>query len=145
MHQQIGVDDLLQGGSERLDQLGRQVPDEPHGVGQNHRPAVVELSAPRGGFQCGEQRIFHQDPGAGEGVEQAGLASIGIADDRDRGHVAVQTTAALGVADLFHVLNLAAQLRHPLADPATVGLDLGLAGPTGTNAAAAATGAAALS
>ncbi len=35
---------LLQGRPERLDQLGRQVPHEPDGVGQHERPAVVEFA-----------------------------------------------------------------------------------------------------
>ena len=40
----------------------------------------------------------------------------------------------------LHVLDLAAQLGHSLADAAPVGLDLGLTGPTQTHPAAAATG-----
>lgn len=64
MHQQISVDDLLQGGAERLDQLGRQVPREADGVGQHERPAVVEFTAAGGGLQGGEQRVLHQHPRA---------------------------------------------------------------------------------
>ena len=48
----------------------------------------------------------------------------------------------LSVADLLHVLDLAAQLGHPLADPASVGLDLGLTGTAGAHPATCAAGAA---
>ncbi len=44
MHQQVGVDNFFQGGAERLDQLGGQVPDESDGVGQYERPPVVEFA-----------------------------------------------------------------------------------------------------
>ena len=56
----------------------------------------------------------------------------------------MQTPAALSVADLLHTLDLTAQSRHPLTDPATVRLDLGLAGPAGAHTAATAAGTAAL-
>ena len=144
MHQESSVDNLLQGRPEGLDELGRQVPDESHGVGQNHRSAVVELPAAGGGFQRGEQRVLHQHTGPGQRVEQARFPGVGVADDRNRRHVAVQAPTALGVADLFHLLDLTTQLRHPLADPAAVGLDLGLAGSAGAHSPAAATGTTAL-
>ena len=102
VHQQVGVDHLFQRRAERLDQLGRQVPHEPDGVGEHERPPVVEFSTASGGFEGREQRVLHQHAGAGQRVEQAGLAGVGVADDRDRRHVAVQPAAALGVADLLH-------------------------------------------
>lgn len=143
VHQQIRVDHLFECGAERLDQLGGQVPDEPDGVGEHEWPAVGKFRAPGGGFQGGEQRVLHQHPGPGQRVEQAGLAGVGVADDGDRRHLASQAAAALGVAGLLHVLDLAAQLGHPLADAAPVGLDLGLTGTAQAHPAAAAAGAAA--
>ena len=50
MHQQVGIDDLLQSRTESLDELGRQMPDESDGVGEHHWPAVIELAAPGGWF-----------------------------------------------------------------------------------------------
>ena len=143
VQQQVGVEHLLQGRAERLDQLGRQVPDESDGVGEHHRPAVIELAAAGGGIQGGEQSVLHQHSCPGQGVEETGLAGVGVADDRDRRHLAVQPPAALGVADLLHVLDLAAQPGHPLPDAAAVGLDLGLAGPAGADATTASAGPAA--
>ncbi|OBJ74245.1 hypothetical protein A5643_01760 [Mycobacterium sp. 1274756.6] len=143
VHQQVGVGDLLQGGAERLDQLGGQVADEPDGVGDDERALFglgVEVAAPGGRVQGGEQRVLHQHPGPGQRVEQARLAGVGVADDRDRGHVAVDAAAALGVADLLHRLDVAAQFGHPLADAAPVGFDLGLPRTAQAHPAAAAAG-----
>ncbi|CKS70968.1 Uncharacterised protein [Mycobacterium tuberculosis] len=94
--------DLLQRGAKRLDQLGGQVPHKADGVGEHDWPTVTELRAPGGGFQGGKQRVLYQHPGPGQRVEQAGLTRVGVADNRDRRHVTVPATAALGVADLFH-------------------------------------------
>ena len=84
MHQQIGVDDLFQRRAKRLDQLRRQMPHETHGVADHERASVVELSTASGGFQGRKQRVLHQNAGAGQRVEQAGLAGVGVADDRNR-------------------------------------------------------------
>ncbi len=90
--------------------------------------AVGEFASARCGFERCEQRVLHEHTRAGQRVEQAGLACVGVADDRDRRHVAAQPAAALGVADLLHVLDLAAQLGHPFPDATPVRLDLRLAG-----------------
>ena len=71
MHQQVGVGDLFQCRLERLDQLGRQMPDESDGVGQDQGATVVELAPAGGGLQGGEQRVLHQHTGSGERIEQA--------------------------------------------------------------------------
>src|SRR5690606_10822760 len=70
-------------------------------------------------------------------VEQRGLARVGVADDRDRGHVPRTARVALGLAGRCHVLDLSAQLRHPGADPAAVELDLRLTRTTRTHAGTA--------
>ena len=57
--QQIGVDDFLQGGAKRLNELSGKVPHETDGVGQDHRSAVIELSPAGGGLERGEQRVLH--------------------------------------------------------------------------------------
>lgn len=38
------------------------MPDESDGVGEDEGPAVVELTAPGGRFQGGEQCVLHQYP-----------------------------------------------------------------------------------
>ena len=68
---QVGVGDLLQRRAERLDQLVRQVPDEPDGVGERVVAAVGGLGPADRRVEGGEQRVLDEHAGAGEPVQQA--------------------------------------------------------------------------
>ena len=138
VHQQVGLRRLLQGRGERLDQVVRQVPDEADGVGQGVDPAVGGLGPPGGRVQGGEQRVLDQHPGAGEPVQQAGLAGVGVADDGDRRHLVPPPLGPLGLPGAVHLAQRGAQLGDPAVDPAPVGLELGLTGATAADAGAAA-------
>src|SRR4051794_1243209 len=133
---QVGVGDLLQGRPERLDQLVGQVPDEADGVAHRVHAAVTGRRTTGGGVEGGERRVLDQRAGAGEAVEGAGLAGVGVAGDRDARDVVATALLALGVAGALHVGQLAAQLGDLGVDPAPVGLDLGLTGATAADAAA---------
>ena len=135
---QVGVADLLHRGAERLDQVVRQVPDEPDGVGQRVEPPAGRLGPAHGRVEGGEQRVLHQDARAREAVEQRGLAGVGVPGDGDRGHLVAAPLLALDLAARLHLRDLPAHLRHLLADPPPVRLDLGLTGTTGGHAAATA-------
>ena len=137
VQQQVGGGDLLQRRAERLDQLVRQVPDEADGVGERVLPAVGRLRAPDRRVEGREQRVLHEHAGAGQPVEQAGLAGVGVAGDRHAGDGVAIAAGPLGGAGRLHAGDLPAQLAHPRPDPPPVGLDLGLTGTTGTDAATA--------
>ena len=76
--------DLLQRRAECLDQLGRQVPNETDRVGQHVLAAVVERRPAGCRIEGGEQCVLHQHTRAGQRIEQAGLAGVGVTDDRHR-------------------------------------------------------------
>ena len=90
-----------------------------------------------GRVERGEQRVLDQHARAGQPVEQAGLAGVGVAGDRDRRHL---RRGAARAAWSSRAVSIRAISRRSLAirvaDPAAVGLDLGLAGPTAADAAA---------
>ena len=115
---------------------GGQLADEADGVGERVEAAVLGLGATHRRVEGGEQLVLDQDAGAGEAVEQRGLAGVGVAGDRDARHLVGLATEAAGVAADLHVLDLAAQLGHPRVDPATVELDLRLTRTTRTHALA---------
>ena len=143
--QQFGVDDLLECGPERLDQLVGKVAHEPDGVGEHERPTVVEMTTAGRGFESGEQRILDEDPRPGEGVEQAGLARVGVADDGGSTPRRCATSAPRWVSRIFFMSLISRrQLGHSLANAAAVGLDLGLAGTAGAHSPATAACATAL-
>jgi hypothetical protein len=104
---QVGVGDLLQGAAERLHELVRQVADEADGVGHRVHAAVAGRRPPGRGVEGGEQRVLDQHSGAGQPVEQARLAGVGVAGDRDARDVMATALLALGVAGALHVGELA--------------------------------------
>src|SRR5690606_41436894 len=59
-------------------------------------------------------------------VQQAGLARVGVTDDRDAGHLVGLPAAALGPAHRLHRRDLPAQLRDPLVDAPAIRLQLRL-------------------
>ena len=84
MHDEVGLDHLLQRRAEGGDQVRRQVGDEADRVGQDHRRAVRQLQPPQRRIERGEQHVFGEDAGAGQPVEQRRFAGIGVADDARR-------------------------------------------------------------
>ena len=110
--------------------------DEADGVAHRVHPAVTGRRTTRGRVESGEQRVLDQHPGAGQPVEETGLAGVGVAGDRDARDVVAPALLPLGVAGALHVGQLAAELGDLGVDPAAVGLDLGLTGATATDALA---------
>ena len=134
---QVGVGDLLQRRAERLDQLVRQVPDEPDGVAHRVDAAVRGGRTPRGRVERREQRVLDQHAGIGEPVEQRRLAGVGVAGDRHGWDLVAPPLLALGVAGALHLLELAVELGDLGVDPAPVGLDLRLTGAAAADAGTA--------
>ena len=83
MEDQVGFGDLLEGGSERVEQVGGQVPDEPDGIGQDDLPLLGEAQAPARWIERGEELVFGVYARPGHGVEQGALAGVGVAHDAD--------------------------------------------------------------
>ena len=63
--------------------------------------------------------------GAGQPVQQARLAGVGVADDRDRRHLVPPPLGPLGLPGRVHLAQRGTQLGDPAVDPAPVGLQLG--------------------
>ena len=137
VHDDVGVADLFERRAEGLDELVRQVAHEADGVGQRVHAAVGGLGAADGGIERREQRVLDEHARAGEPVEQARLAGVRVAGDRDRGDRVALALGPLRVARGREVADLTAQQRHPRADAAAVELDLGLTGSARAHARAA--------
>jgi len=67
---QVGVAHLLQRRAEGLDKLMGEMPDEPHGVADQHLHAILREGA-RGGVEGLEEGVLHVHVRAGERVHQA--------------------------------------------------------------------------
>ena len=127
VHQQLGFDDLLERGLERLDQAVRELADEPDGVGQQD-VLVGRQAEPAGGrIERGEELVLGQRVGAGQRVEQGGFAGVGVADDRCERPLVALASGPLRRALLADDGKLVLELEDALGGLATVGLELGFA------------------
>ncbi len=111
MQQQVGFVHLFERGLEGFDEVVGQLADEPDGIGQQAGLVVGQPELAGGRVERGEQLVVGMDAGLGEGVEQGGLAGIGVADQGQQGPA---VTAAA-----------AAQFGAPLPDDLELGLDAG--------------------
>ena len=68
VQQHVGKAQLLERGLEGLDQMGRQLADEAHRVGEQDLRGLVDLQSPGGGVKGIEQAVVRRDIGAGEAV-----------------------------------------------------------------------------
>ena len=86
VQQQVGAPRLLQRRAEGVDELVRQLADEPDGVRDEVR-AALEPQRPRRRVERVEEPVAHADLAAGERVEQRRLARVRVAGERDRRQV----------------------------------------------------------
>ncbi len=98
MDEQVGVFDHLEGGAEGLDQLVRELADEPDGVGQQHRLTAGQRQPPRPRVEGGEQAVLDEHARVGEPVEQRRLAGVGVAHEAHDPLARPPARPALGAA-----------------------------------------------
>ena len=130
LDQQVGTDDFLERGAERVDQVVRQLVDETDRIGHDDVPPARQTDLPAGRVERGEQHVGDVDVRIGHGVEQRALAGVGVADEGHGGDLAMVAATRGGGAVAADVVEIGADLLDPFADEPTVGLELALAGPS---------------
>ena len=136
LDQDVGPVDLLERRPERVDQLVRQLVDEPDGVGDDRGLAVAELDLAAGRVERREQLVLGlRHLGADERVEQRRLAGVRVADDADGRPQPAVAAAGGRLALLADLLDAFLHLRDPRPDDPAVGLELALAGSAGADPA----------
>ena len=98
--------------------------------------AAVQLERPGGRVERVEQPVPHPDVGAGQRVEQRGLARVGVAGQRDRRQLRPLALGAHRRAVRAHVAELALERGDAVAGEPAIGLDLRLTGAARSDAAA---------
>ena len=86
-----------------------------------------------GGVQGIKQAVVGGDPSPGDGIEQRGLAGVGVAHDGHHGDLVFHAALALSTPDPAHLLQLRLELVDLAVDMAAVRLQLGLAGALGAD------------
>jgi hypothetical protein len=140
---EVGEDRLLEGGLEGLNELMRQLANEPDRVGEQI-PATLVLEGPRCRVQRVEEPLPHAHASAGESVQEGRLAGVRVTGEGDRRQCRPLAAGSHHGAVSLHTPQLAPQGGDPVAREAAVGLDLGLAGASGPDPAVHPPGAEAL-
>ena len=103
MQDEVGDERLLERGRKALDQLVGQPPDEADRVGDEVAPAVV-LEPARRRVERLEEAVVDGDVGAGQGVQERGLADVRVAGERDRRRLRAPARLPPGLALLLQLL-----------------------------------------
>src|SRR5690606_22251572 len=125
VQQQVGVARLFERRPKGLDQLVRQMANEAHGIGQDHRPEIVQFETPQGRVQGREQLVGGIDLRPGQRIEQRGLARVGVAHQGHQGHIRATSPAPRLLALAANLLQALLDLADANAQQATVGFQLG--------------------
>ena len=136
MQEEVGVAQLLERGAERRHQVGRQVADEAHRVGDDHLALAREAQPPRGRVERREQLVLDEHVGVRERAQQRALAGVRVADDREHRARPRRVRRARRPARWRRELReLALEPRDAVAHAAAVDLELRLAGAAAADAA----------
>jgi hypothetical protein len=133
VHEEVGGPDNFQGGVERIHELVGQLPDEADCVRAKDGLTSWQLEAPCPGIERGKETVLDEDLGIGEEIEQRGLASICVADERYGPKCPTLAPAALSTACCLQIPELDLELANSSHDPPSVHLELGLAWASGAD------------
>ena len=126
MDEKIGFLDLFQGRPEGIDQIVRQLPDEPDRIGKESPLLSAHLQEPDGRVERREELILDQHLRLGQPVEQGRLSGIGVPDQAEGRPGAAMSSFPLHRSGAPNRLQLPVQAGDPLLDPAPIDLQLGL-------------------
>ena len=124
MEQQIRVAQLLEGRVEGGHQVGGQVADEAHRVGDDDFALARETQTARDRVEGREHLVFDVDVALGQGPQERALAGIRVADDREHRHRAPAAFAPPSLALLGEPRGLAFEACDAVAHAAAIALEL---------------------
>ena len=124
----IRIGSLFKSALERLNQIVGQPPDKTYSVRQKNASAVGQLYRTGGYVQGCKELIFRQNTRIGKGVEQRGLAHVGVANNGSCDNSFLFAPVPDKVTALAYLFKVASKSLSPAADMSPVGLKVGLAG-----------------
>jgi hypothetical protein len=137
LDQDVGAIDLLERRPEGVDELMRQLVDEPDRVGHDRGLAIAELHLAARRVECREELVLGLgDLAADEAVEERRFAGVRVADDADGRDEPPVAAPCGGLALLADLVDPLLHLRDPRPDEPPVGLELTLARAPRPDAAA---------
>lgn len=125
----VGVGCLFQGCSEAGDEVGGEVADESDGVREHDAEAAAEVPLAGAADERGEDAIVGVRAAGGEGVEEGGLAGVGVSDEAD-GEVVDLAVADLAAFAFLDFVETCLEVELFALDESAVDFELLLAGAT---------------
>ncbi len=136
VHQQVRGRNFLERGAKRRDERVRQAIDEADGVRHEELPPVRQPHLADKRIERDEERVRCHGVIARERVEERRLAGVGVADEGDRRDGALLAALAQLRAPAADHVDFLRQHADALPNAPAIGLELGLAGASGPDAAA---------
>jgi len=136
VEEHLGLGDFFKRGAKAGDESVRQIADEADGVRQQHAAAAGQFDGAKFGIERGEHARGREHLRAGDGVEERAFAGVGIADERDGGDRYGFATLALLAADAANGFERELEVINAALNAATIGFELGFAGPASADTAA---------
>lgn len=124
VQQDISVTHFLESGFEGFDEAVGQVANEADRINKDEAFAAREAIEAGGGVECGEEFVFDEHVGAGQGVEQSGFAGVGVSDEGDHGKVSMLAAFALFGALALHESELLAHVANARLHAAAIDFEL---------------------
>ena len=103
LYDNVRIGGFFQRALERFHQVVGQAADEADRIHQNNLQAAGQGQLAGGGVQRGEQHVRLKDLLAAQGVQQAGLAHVGVAHQCHHGHIVFLSGAAGLTPALLHL------------------------------------------
>src|SRR4051794_17913277 len=122
--QQIRGRHFLKRGPEGGDQLGWEVRHESDRVGEDCLVEPRQLYVAHRRIEGRKEKVFREHRFAGQAIEKRGFSSVRVADQSNHRPWRPLPPAAMQAPRPLNLVELAADLRHPLSDQAPVSLDL---------------------
>ncbi|CAI8335839.1 MAG: Uncharacterised protein [Cellulomonadaceae bacterium TMED98] len=135
----IGISHFFQSAPKRFDQFVGQVSNKPDRVGQGIGPAIRGFCFSHGGIQGGKQCVLDHHSRTGQTVQQRGFPGVGVAGNRDGGHIGPLPVTPFGCPRRSEAGDLFAKTSNPLVNPASIELDFGFSRPPGAHSGCRAT------
>jgi hypothetical protein len=136
MQEQIGLRQLFEGRPEGSDDSSWQLLNKAHRIGNQRSRTVRQNELTRGGVEGSEQLVLNQNVSMAESIEEGAFPRICIANYSDYGDSLATAMTPVEGAMLPHLLDLCLEMADPLANQASVRLQLRLARAPGTDATA---------
>ena len=129
VQQQIGLRGLVERRAKSFDQLVRKVAHKPDGIRQDDFATRAQNQLAGQGVECGKELIGGVGASPGQGIEQGGLAGVGIAHQRHLESRVAVAGFAPGLALAFAALQALSNLLDTVSEHAAIHLKLGFARP----------------